>query len=85
VNLCQSINLYINVLIDLIGRRVRFSISLFGSYIMYYTCRTQLVGDNSAKAGDLKTCIDKWLVSGAAAAQSFMVGGVTLMAVSLNY
>ena len=51
---------------------------------MYYTCRTQLVGDNSAGADDLKTCIDEWLVSGTAAAQSFMVGGIILMAVSLN-
>ena len=42
------------------------------------TCRTQIVGDNSASAGDLKTCIDKWIVSGADAAQSFMVGGLIL-------
>ena len=46
---------------------------------MYYTCRTQIVGDNSASAGELKTCIDKWLVSGADAAQSFVVGGSILM------
>ena len=37
------------------------------------------MGDNSASANDLKQCIDEWIVSGSAAAQSFTVGGSTLM------
>ena len=43
--------------------------------------RTQVVGDNSASANDLKTCIDEWFESGTAATQSLSVGGTTLMVI----
>ena len=40
-----------------------------------------MVGDNSASANDLKTCIDEWFESGTAATVSLSVGGTTLMVI----
>jgi hypothetical protein len=46
---------------------------------MEYIFRTLIVGDDLASAVQLKMCIDDWISSGAAATQSFTVGGTILM------
>ena len=46
--------------------------------------RSLIVGDDSASAGRLKMCIDDWISSGVAAAQSFTVGGTTLTVSVIN-
>lgn len=43
-----------------------------------------IVGDDSTSAGQLKMCIDEWISSGVAAAQSFTVGGANLTVSSID-
>ena len=42
------------------------------------TCRTQIVGYSKETVGDIKKCIDNWIIAGKAIGQSLTLGGSNL-------
>lgn len=45
---------------------------------LHFTCRTYIVGHSEQSVGEIKKCIDNWIISGKATGQFLTLGGSNL-------